>query len=87
MRKFNWQDNFFAFESFGTRSDVQSLKNCCLPYVLLQVVLSDLKWVTVRVHKRQATITRFDLSSQFFCNDATLLCEFESDKIWINEFE
>ena len=22
-----------------------------------------------------------------FCNDATLLCKFESDKIWINEFE
>ena len=35
----------------------------------------------------KATITRCDLSPRFFCNDATLLCEFESDKIWINEFE
>ena len=24
--------------------------------------------------------------ARFFCNDATLLCEFESDKIRINEF-
>ena len=29
----------------------------------------------------KATITRCDLSSRFFCTDATLLCEFESDKI------
>ena len=29
----------------------------------------------------KATITRCDLSPRFFCNDATLLCEFESDKI------
>ena len=29
----------------------------------------------------KATITRCDLSSRFFCIDATLLCEFESDKI------
>ena len=36
---------------------------------------------------RQATITRCDLSARFFCIDAKLLCEFESDKIWINEFE
>ena len=28
-----------------------------------------------------ATITRCDLSPKFFCNDATLLCEFERDKI------
>ena len=35
----------------------------------------------------KATITRYDLSPRFFCIDATLLCEFESDKIWINEFE
>ena len=34
-----------------------------------------------------ATITRYDLSLRFFCIDATLLYEFESDKIWINEFE
>ena len=27
------------------------------------------------------TITRCDLSPRFFCIDATLLCEFESDKI------
>ena len=29
----------------------------------------------------KATITRCDLSARFFCIDATLLCEFESDKI------
>ena len=29
----------------------------------------------------KAMITLCDLSPQFFCNDATLLCEFESDKI------
>ena len=29
----------------------------------------------------QATITRCDLSPRFFCNDASLLCEFEGDKI------
>ena len=29
----------------------------------------------------KATITRCDLSSRFFCIDATLLCELESDKI------
>ena len=28
-----------------------------------------------------ASITRCDLSPRFFCIDATLLCEFESDKI------
>ena len=29
----------------------------------------------------KATITRCDLSPRFFCISATLLCEFESDKI------
>ena len=29
----------------------------------------------------KATITRCDLSPRLFCIDATLLCEFESDKI------
>ena len=29
----------------------------------------------------KATITRCDLSPRFFCTDATLFCEFESDKI------
>ena len=29
----------------------------------------------------KATITRCDLSPRFFCIDARLLCEFESDKI------
>ena len=29
----------------------------------------------------KATITPCDLSPGFFCIDATLLCEFESDKI------
>ena len=28
----------------------------------------------------KATTTRVDLSPRFFCIDATLLCEFESDK-------
>ena len=32
-------------------------------------------------HLPKATITRCDLSSRFFCIDATSLCEFESDKI------
>ena len=31
--------------------------------------------------------TRCDLWPRFFCIDATLLCEFESDKVKINEFE
>ena len=35
----------------------------------------------------KATITLCDLSSLLFCIDATLLCEFESDKIRINEFQ
>ena len=40
------------------------------------------KHVRVKVDCRfKATITRFDLSARFFCIDATLLCEFESDKI------
>ena len=34
-----------------------------------------------------AMITRCDFSLRFFCIDATLLLEFESDKILINEFE
>ena len=29
----------------------------------------------------KATITRCDLSPRFFCIDATLLCEFESNKM------
>ena len=28
-----------------------------------------------------ATITQYDLSPRFFCIDATLLCQFESNKI------
>ena len=40
-----------------------------------------------RSYLPKATITRCDLSPRFFCIDATLLCEFESDKISINEFE
>ena len=31
--------------------------------------------------QREATITRCDLSPRFFRIDATLLCEFESDKM------
>ena len=34
-----------------------------------------------RLWSFQATITRCDLSPRFFCIDATLLCEFEIDKI------
>ena len=29
----------------------------------------------------KSTITRCDLSSRYFCIDATLLCKFESDKV------
>ena len=32
----------------------------------------------------KATVTGCDLSPRFFCINATLLCEFESDKIRIN---
>ena len=32
-------------------------------------------------HIDKARITWSDLSPRFFCHDATLLCEFESDKI------
>ena len=32
-----------------------------------------------------ATITRCDLSARFFCIDSTLLCEFESDKLDMNQ--
>ena len=35
----------------------------------------------------KAAITRCDLSAPFFCINATLLCEVESDKILINELE
>ena len=35
----------------------------------------------------KAAIRPCDLSPRFFCIDATLLCEFESDNIWIYEFE
>ena len=38
-------------------------------------------------HKHcKATITRCDLSPRFFCIDATSLCEFESDKMCVNDF-
>ena len=48
------------------------------------------KWIRSSeplLHKGQARVTWCDLSPQFFCNDATLLCKFEIDKIRINEFE
>ena len=35
----------------------------------------------------KATVTGCELSPRFFRIDATLLCEFESDKIRINDFE
>ena len=41
--------------------------------------------------KRQITYYGYDYAEPIivpiFCNDATLLWEFESDKIWFNEFE
>ena len=39
------------------------------------------------IHGGKATIARWHLSPRFFCIDAKLLCEFESDKILINQFE
>ena len=36
---------------------------------------------SLQIDSDKAAITRRDLSSRFFCIDATLLCEFESDKI------
>ena len=35
----------------------------------------------IHPYQTKATITRCDLSPRFFCTDATLLCEFERDKI------
>ena len=32
-------------------------------------------------------LSKATVTHKFFCIDATLLCEFESDYIWINEFE
>ena len=37
--------------------------------------------ITQKEDLPEATIIRCDLSPRFFCIDATLLCEFESDKI------
>ena len=37
--------------------------------------------ITQKEHLPKATITQCDLSSRFFCADATSLCEFERDKI------
>ena len=48
-----------------------------------KIIVTDEK--IFRVYK--ATITQCDLSPRFFCIDATSLCEFESDKIQVNEFE
>ena len=44
-----------------------------------------LEWLWFE-YLHEATITRCNLSPQFFCTDATLLCEFEIDKIWIRPF-
>ena len=38
-------------------------------------------WVFCLHTVPKATMTQCDLSRRFVCNDATLLCEFESDKI------
>ena len=56
------------------------------------MIKSDLKYCKSNIashglRKVLATITRCDLLPRFLCVDATLLWEFESDKIWINEFE
>ena len=37
--------------------------------------------------QNKVTITCCDLSPRFFSNDAALLCKFESDEIWLNDFE
>ena len=45
--------------------------------LLLVIVLPEDR----NIRETIATITRCDLSSRFFCIDAALLCEFESNKI------
>ena len=49
-------------------------------YQGVQALKSDFSYV-VREDICKATVTRCDLSPRFFCIDATLLCEFESDEI------
>ena len=45
-------------------------------------VSNSTRWTPiVTLPQPKATITRCDLSSRFFCIDATLLFEFENDKI------
>ena len=46
-----------------------------------QVFSDQTAYISQCVHSTKATITWCDLSPRFFCNDATLLCEFENDKI------
>ena len=48
----------------------------CIQILLNSLILKLSLWF-----QHKATITRCDLSPRFFCVDATLLCEFESDKI------
>ena len=63
-------------------------ENTFIKKISVNCLLSALM-TTRRSNRRRtkAAIRRCDLSPQFFCIDATLLCEFESDKIWIYEFE
>ena len=42
---------------------------------------------TPPVENNGPSLKGYDYSPRSFCNDATLLCESESDKIWIDEFE
>ena len=47
---------------------------------LIKEGLSNYPWTRLSVTIK-GTITQCDLSPRFFCIDAMLLCEFESDKI------
>ena len=35
----------------------------------------------------KSSILGYNYTARFFGIDGTLLCEFENDRIWINEFE
>ena len=65
------------FHSNGVKADRISV--VWPPLLLDRVLLLKVPKVTI--------ITRCDFLPRFLCIDATLLCEFESDKIWINKFE
>ena len=62
------------FQFFGTPSTTKKLKN----FLLFYMGKNGLVGIQLPT---KAAITRCDLSPRFFCIDATLLCEFESDKV------